>query len=46
MEPTRWLPYWIQRETKVTVSVFNILQATSIESLVERIAELVGGKSE
>lgn len=34
---------WIQRETKVGVSVFEILQASSIGGLVERIAERVGG---
>ncbi|CAO2658326.1 Nn.00g060490.m01.CDS01 [Neocucurbitaria sp. VM-36] len=34
---------WIHRETKVAVSVFEILQASSIGNLVERIAERVGG---
>ncbi|KAF1850336.1 uncharacterized protein K460DRAFT_400404 [Cucurbitaria berberidis CBS 394.84] len=37
---------WIQRETKVGVSVFEILQASSIGHLVERIVERVGGKGE
>ncbi|KAJ4376392.1 hypothetical protein N0V83_001675 [Neocucurbitaria cava] len=34
---------WIQRETKVGVSVFEILQASSIGGLVEKIAERVSG---
>lgn len=37
---------WIQRETKATVSVFEILQASSIASLVERVAERVSGSAE
>ncbi|KAH7397176.1 hypothetical protein BKA66DRAFT_566312 [Pyrenochaeta sp. MPI-SDFR-AT-0127] len=37
---------WIQRETKVTVSVFEILQTSSIASLVEGIAERVSSSSE
>ena len=35
---------WIQRETKVVVSVFEILQAASIAGLADKIAEKVAKK--
>jgi NADP-dependent 3-hydroxy acid dehydrogenase YdfG len=37
---------WVQRETRVTVSVFDILQSASIAGLVEKIAERVSGNNE
>ncbi|KAL6710125.1 hypothetical protein ACN47E_009916 [Coniothyrium glycines] len=37
---------WVQREAKVTVSVFDILQSASIDALVGKIAERVGAGNE